>query len=109
MIDNALTQVPAAGLSKGNQPAGGLTAKETARLLKALAHPTRLNILRLIEAHQPCVKMIEKTLGLSQPNISQHLSLLRNLNIVEAERIGNQVCYRITNPTVLKVMHVLSN
>ncbi|HEX9934405.1 MAG TPA: metalloregulator ArsR/SmtB family transcription factor [bacterium] len=92
-----------------DQSVSARSAKETAALLKALAHPTRLRILRLIEEHRPCVKMIEKSLGLSQPNISQHLSLLRHLNIVESERTGNQVCYRITNPTVLKVMHVLSN
>ncbi len=81
---------------------------ENVRLLKALAHPTRLQILRLIHEQQPCVKRMEKILGVAQPNLSQHLSLLRNLNIVEAERIGNQVCYRIKNPVALKVMHVLS-
>jgi len=86
-----------------------LSENENVRLLKALAHPTRLQILRLIHEQHPCVKRMEKILGIAQPNLSQHLSLLRNLNIVEAERTGNQVCYRIKNPMVLKVMHVLSN
>jgi DNA-binding transcriptional ArsR family regulator len=86
-----------------------LSENENVRLLKALAHPTRLQILRLIHEQQPCVKMMEKILGIAQPNISQHLSLLRHLDIVEAERIGNQVCYRIKNPVALKVINVLSN
>jgi DNA-binding transcriptional ArsR family regulator len=104
VIENALDAI-----SSKDCPAVHMTPKETARLLKALSHPTRLQILRLIDEQQPCVRMIEKKLGLSQPNVSQHLSLLRHLNIVEAERTGNQVCYRITNPIVLKVMRVLSN
>jgi ArsR family transcriptional regulator len=84
-----------------------LNYNEGARILKALAHPTRLHLLDLIRDNQPCVKVMEQTLGLAQPNISQHLSLLRNLGIVEAEREGNQVCYRIKNKTVVKLLDSL--
>ena len=80
---------------------------ERALILKALAHPTRLRIVNLIRRQKPCVRGIEEALGLSQPNVSQHLSLLRNIGIVEAEREGNQVCYRIKNPIVLKLLDVL--
>jgi len=78
-----------------------------AQLLKALAHPTRLHIIQLIREQQPCVKVMEEILGLAQPNISQHLTLLRHLNIVEAKRDGNQVCYRIKNPRVVKLLDIL--
>jgi len=81
--------------------------EEDARILKALAHPTRLHILDLIRDKHPCVKGLEEILGLAQPNISQHLSLLRNIGIVEAERDGNQVCYRIKNQTVLKLLDAM--
>ena len=80
-----------------------------AQILKALAHPTRLHILDLIREERPCVKMLEEELGLAQPNISQHLSLLRNIGIVSAEREGNQVCYRINNDTVLKILDAIEN
>jgi ArsR family transcriptional regulator len=80
---------------------------EGALILKALSHPTRLRIISLIREQKPCVRGIEEALGLAQPNISQHLSLLRNIGIVEAERAGNQVCYRIKNPVVLKLLDVL--
>ncbi len=80
---------------------------ERALILKALAHPTRLHIVNLIRGQKPCVRGLEEALGLSQPNVSQHLSLLRNIGIVEAEREGNQVCYRIKNPIVIKLLDVL--
>ena len=82
--------------------------EENARLLKALAHPTRLHIVMLIREQKPCVKIMESILGVSQPNLSQHLSLLRNSGVVEAEREGNQVCYKIKNQVVLKLLDALS-
>ncbi len=83
--------------------------EESARILKALAHPTRLRLIQIIRDADPCVKKMEDVLGVAQPNISQHLSLLRNLGIVESHREGNQVCYRIKNPIVLQLLNVLSN
>ena len=80
---------------------------EHAKILKALAHPTRLHLVHLIREKSPCVRAMEEVLGIAQPNISQHLSLLRNLGIVEAEREGNQMCYRVKNETVLKLLNVL--
>lgn len=82
--------------------------EENARLFKALAHPTRLQIIALIRECHPCVKNMEGMLGISQPNLSQHLSLLRNVGVVEAKREGNQVWYRIKNEQVLKLLDVLS-
>ena len=81
----------------------------SAQIFKALAHPTRLHIIELIKERQPCVKVMEETLGLAQPNISQHLSLLRNLGVVRAQRDGNQVCYQISDEKIVKMFEVLSN
>ena len=80
---------------------------EQAKILKALAHPARLHIVELIREKKPCVRAMEEALGLAQPNISQHLSLLRHIGIVEAQRDGNQVCYSIKNEQVLKLMDAL--
>jgi ArsR family transcriptional regulator len=82
---------------------------ENARIFKALAHPTRLHIIAMIREKESSVKMMEKILGLAQPNISQHLSLLRNMGIVEAERTGNHVSYHIKNQTIIKLLDVLFN
>ncbi len=86
-----------------------LNYQENAQILKALAHPTRLHILELIRKQQPCVKALEEVLGVSQPNISQHLSLLRNIGIVVAERDGHQVCYRIKDKTVLRILDAMKS
>jgi len=77
------------------------------RILKALAHPTRLHLVCLIREQRPCVKVMEEVLGLSQPNISQHLSLLRNIGIVETKREGSKVCYHIKNQMILKLLDSL--
>ena len=83
--------------------------KGSAQILKALAHPTRIQLLYLIKEQYPCVKAMEEEIGIAQPNISQHLSLLRNIGIIEAERNGNQMCYRIKNDTVVKLLNVLND
>lgn len=80
------------------------TFEEKARLLKAIAHPTRLQLLNLMRNECPCVRTMEEALGLAQPNISQHLSLLRNVGIVSSERDGNQMCYSIKDEQVLKII-----
>ena len=82
---------------------------ENARILKALAHPTRLHLVDLIRRKKPCVRVMEEVLGIAQPNISQHLSLLRNIGIVEAERTGNHICYQIKNQTVIKLLDALND
>lgn len=78
-----------------------------ARIMKAIAHPTRLKILNLMRKECPCVKQMETVADASQPNISQHLSLLRNLGIVEAEREGNLHCYQIKDQNVRIILDTL--
>lgn len=65
---------------------------------KCLSDPTRLDILKLVLAKQDiCVCEITEQLELSQPKISRHLALLRNLAILLDQRRGQWVYYRI-NP-----------
>ncbi len=81
---------------------------ESAKILKAIAHPVRLQLLDIIRDSQPCVKMMEEELGLAQPNVSQHLSLLRNIGVVESSRDGHSVCYAIKNQMVNHILDVLT-
>ena len=83
--------------------------EQNARILKALSHPIRLHILHLIRERRPCVRAMEEVLGVAQPTVSQHLSLLRNIGIVKAERNGHQVCYRINNKKVLKILDAMTD
>ncbi|MEW6224172.1 MAG: metalloregulator ArsR/SmtB family transcription factor [Chloroflexota bacterium] len=72
-----------------------------AEILKTLASPRRLEIIHRL-AEGPCeVGRLAEELGASQPNISQHLGVLRSVGLVEAEREGREVRYRLTDPDVV--------
>ena len=68
-----------------------------AEVLKTLAHPRRLAILHRL-AQGPCeVGRLAEDLDLTQPNVSQHLAVLRAAGIVEADRDGREVRYRLVD------------
>jgi DNA-binding transcriptional ArsR family regulator len=78
-----------------------------AEVLKTLASPRRLEILHRL-AEGPCeVGRLAEELGASQPNISQHLSVLRTAGLVESEREGREVRYRLTDPDVIRACSVM--
>ena len=79
-----------------------------AELLKALAHPLRLRIVRgLLVCGCRNVSCIEEKTGQSQSCISQHLSKLRAAGVVQAERSGNEVYYTVVDRTVAAVVAAL--
>jgi ArsR family transcriptional regulator, arsenate/arsenite/antimonite-responsive transcriptional repressor len=65
------------------------------RLLKALADPTRLRIIGLLQHGEVCVCDIHDSLRIPQPKASRHLAYLRRAGIVHAEKRGLWVHYRI--------------
>jgi ArsR family transcriptional regulator len=70
---------------------------EAAQVLRTLADPTRLRLLRLLlgmeDGKALCVKALAARLGVSQPAVSQHLRILRHLGLVAPERRGYRVHY----------------
>jgi ArsR family transcriptional regulator len=79
-----------------------------ADMLKALAHPTRLKILELLCDGERCVCEIEPALGRRQPNISQHLAILRASRLVEARKEGVRMIYRVTDRRVFQALDLLT-
>ncbi len=77
-----------------------LTALQ-AEVLKTLASPRRLEILHRLFAGTCEVGRIAADIGASQPNVSQHLAVLRGAGLVEAERDGREVRYRLADPDVM--------
>lgn len=75
--------------------------REQARILKALAHPGRLRILQELAEGERCVCHLAALLGVRVPTASRHLALLREAGIVEDEKRGAQVFYRLRTPCVL--------
>lgn len=84
-------------------------AKGAAELLKQLGHETRLLMLCFVSDKEKSVQEIEKFLGTSQSNTSQHLAKLRSVGLLKTNKVGNQVFYSINNPDVLKIIKVLQD
>jgi ArsR family transcriptional regulator len=87
-----------------------LTEKEAVRLAKgfaALADPARLRLLSLIAAQEEgeiCACELVEPLGRSQPTVSHHLKVLREAGLVEGEKRGTWVWYRVV-PGALSDLH----
>ena len=69
-----------------------------ADLLKAFAHPTRLQILDELRRGARCVTDMEEILPATQVNISQHLTVLRNAKLVDFAQDGALRCYYLSRP-----------
>ncbi len=75
-------------------------------LLKALAHPVRLRIIELLSSGELCVKRLEELLGVSQPSVSQHLRRLKYGGLIESERRGHLVCYRLLEGKAAEIVQL---
>ena len=78
---------------------------EQSDLIKALAHPVRLSMMRLLnearrEDKQLCANDIEKHFDLSQPTISHHLKILREAKLVKTQQQGTWIYFSVYMPTV---------
>jgi ArsR family transcriptional regulator len=78
-----------------------------ARMCKAIADPKRLLILDALRCGARAVGDIAEECGLSQPNTSQHLAILRERNVVTTSRSGNTIYYSLTSPKVLAAVDLL--
>jgi DNA-binding transcriptional ArsR family regulator len=72
-----------------------------AEVLRTLANARRIEILHVLAGGPTEVGRIASRIGASQPNVSQHLSVLRTAGVVEAERDGREVRYRLSDPDVM--------
>lgn len=78
-----------------------------ARALKAISHPLRLKILCVIGADEACVQDIVDTVGTSQSNISQHLAILRDKEVLLSRKDANRVFYRVGDPRTLQLIAMM--
>ena len=80
---------------------------EKAELLKVLGHPERLAIILLTLDRELCVKELVEVLGISQPKVSQHVGLMKELGILSYRKEGTKVLYRTTNETIKELIGIL--
>lgn len=77
------------------------TFAERARVIKALAHPSRLLIVDELSRGERCVCELTELVGHDISTVSKHLSLLKKSGIVTDDKRGLQVYYRLKTPCVL--------
>lgn len=78
-----------------------------AKFCKAMAHPTRLHVLDLLKSGEKTVNELVREVGVTQANLSQHLTVLREVGVVETRKEGPNVYYRIANPKVVEACDLI--
>jgi len=76
--------------------------KARARIVKAMAHPTRLFIVDELSRGERCVCELTEMIGADMSTVSKHLSLLKAAGIVQDDKRGAQVFYSLRVPCVLR-------
>mgnify|MGYP001155749130 CR=1 FL=1 len=72
--------------------------------LRVLAHPARIRILEELERGSRCVNDLSEIIGLSQPNLSQHLGLLKNKGWIKREKKAVYVYYSLSEERISKTL-----
>ncbi|MBS1371554.1 MAG: winged helix-turn-helix transcriptional regulator [Lentisphaeria bacterium] len=74
---------------------------QQAKVWKALANPVRIELLRFLHNGPCCVTLSSLRLGISQPNLSKHLLILKEAGLVGCRGKGTQHCYFICRPSLI--------
>ena len=80
--------------------------QQAVRCLKALSHPTRLGILYLLREGEKTVCELQQALGGTQSNMSQHLGIMRERDVLSTRKESNLVYYAIKNQEVFELLDV---
>ncbi len=80
---------------------------QTSEILKSIAHPIRLKILCFLMDGEKTVGEIEKEFGSSISNISQHLTVLRKIHMVNRRKEANFMFYSIRDPRISELLGTL--
>ncbi len=80
------------------------TAEHVAQVLKALAHPVRLQIVDALESGEKCVSDIVAAVGGKQSITSQQLNMMKDKGVLSCRRDGSKVFYRIENQNIIKLL-----
>jgi len=75
---------------------------------KAMGNPTRLRIVKELTKGEKCVGEVENSVGVSQANVSQHLTILKAQGIVGCRKEGNTRCYYLTQAELVRKILKLS-
>lgn len=78
------------------------------QILKALAHPLRLDIIKLLILNENlCVCKIQEAFNIGQSNLSQHLKILKDAEILNSKKDGGWVYYSLKNKKITEILDLL--
>lgn len=78
-----------------------------AEFCKGMAHPKRIFILSVLKNGEKTVNELAELTGIPQSNLSQHLSLMRQIGIVQTRRDGPNVCYSIADYQIVEACELV--
>lgn len=86
-----------------------LLAETRARVIKSLAHPTRMFMVSLLASGDLSVGDLTEAVGADVSTVSKHLSLLRNAGILSDRKDGNKVLYSLRCPCIMQFIHCIDD
>lgn len=78
-----------------------------AEFCKGLAHPKRLQIISVLKGGEKSVNELSAATGIAQANLSQHLTILRQLGILAKRRDGLNIYYRIADERIVQACEIV--
>ena len=94
-----------------NSPAQTMLDDELANMLRAIGHPVRLRILRILGSQgqrECCCTDVTQSLPLAQSTVSQHIKVLMEAGLIERQARGTRNCYSVRTDRVHALSAVLS-
>jgi len=95
--------------AKGASKTDLLIYQRQSQICKAFANPVRIQILEMLGQRERYVSELLEELGISKPNLSQHLAILRNSGVVTTSRVGKQLSCTLAMPEVKNACELIRN
>jgi ArsR family transcriptional regulator, arsenate/arsenite/antimonite-responsive transcriptional repressor len=80
-----------------------------AKIIKAMAHPSRLFIIEELSKHEYCVNELTEMIGADTSTVSKHLSVLKNAGLVTDEKRGNCIYYTLRCTCILDFINCVED
>lgn len=100
-IATAKPDAPCCGVQAPAKAASPAMVKRRANIFKAMGHPSRIRILELLRQGETCVCDIAPVVGSDMSTVSRHLAVLRNAGLIEDDKRGLKVFYKLSLPCIL--------
>jgi DNA-binding transcriptional ArsR family regulator len=83
------------------------TLERSAQVLRVLAHPHRLKIVECLDLKRCTVGELTEQLGLAPNAVSQHLNFMKAHGILDSQRVGRNVYYRVVHPSAITLLNCI--